>query len=263
MTARTRGRRLTRRRAGVLAVCVFVAIVLAVAGARLLAQAGHSTPVALRNALADYRALQGSQPPAGRPAPGVYTYAVAGWECAGVGPICLHRTLPRRAYLIVARSGPLLTIQVELSLQHLEAQRYRLTGTGRLLTWQRTRITILGVTQDDAGAISPPTTLALPATLRPGVHWTQRFTALGLPVRSANLVTGRRAVPVAGRNLPAWRIVSDSVTGGAHPGTERDVSWHSQALGLDLRFGIHRVIGGTFPYRLQLWASLLGTAPAR
>ena len=262
MTAETRGRRLTRRRAVALAICV-IAVVVAVVGTRLVEQAGHSTPVALRAALGDYHALQGSEPPAGLPAPGVYTYAVRGWECAGVGPICLHRTLPRRAYVVVARRGSLLTIQVELSLQHLEAQRYRITGAGRLLTWQRTRISILGVTQDDAGTISPPTTLALPATLRAGMRWSQRFTALGLPVRGVNLVAGRRAIAIAGRSLAAWRIVSNSVTGGDHPGTERDVSWHSQALGLDLRFGVHRVIGGTFPYRLQLWAWLLGTAPAR
>ena len=222
-----------------------------------------SQPASMRAAIATYRAAQGAAAPFGSPAPGVYTYAVSGWECAGIGPVCLHRTLPHTGYLIVTRRGALLTIEVDLSAQHQESQRFRVTDTGRLLLWQRTRISILGVTQVDANAAVPANTLALPATPHPGERWQQRFSTGGLPVTTANRIGPRRAVTIAGRSYPVWLIVSNSVTGGAHPGTERDMDWHSSALGLDLRFTIDRRIGGAFPYRLMLSAQLQNVSPAR
>jgi hypothetical protein len=241
-----------------------VVAIVAVAGAVVFVvlRGNGSTPVGRGRALDRYRALQGSAPATGVPAPGVYTYATSGWECAGVGSLCLRRSLPHRASVIVARHGALLTIETDLSAQHLEAQRYRVTARGRVLVWQRTRISILGVTQDDAHSIAPPTTLALPARLFTGERWTQRFTDQSLPVSGTNVVVAAAPVTVAGARLPAWRIVSTSVTGGAHPGTERDVAWHSARLGLDLRFTISRRIGGTFPYRLRASARLLSVRPA-
>jgi hypothetical protein len=243
---------------------VLVAIA-AVAGAVvfLVLRGNGSTPVGRSRAVARYVALQGSDPATGVPAPGVYTYATSGWECGGVGGLCLHRSLPHRAVVVVARRGPLLTVETDLSAQHLEAQRFRIVPRGRLLVWQRTRISILGITQDDAHAIAPPTTVSLPARLFAGERWTQAFRDEELPVRTASRVVRRGRVPVAGRPLPAWEVVSTSVTGGAHPGTERERSWHSQALGLDLRFAISRRIGGTFPYRLEVSARLLQVRPLR
>jgi hypothetical protein len=122
------------------------------------------------------------------PPPGVYTYALSGWECAGLGSLCLHRSLPHRAVVVVARHGRLLTVEVDLSAQHLEAQRFRITPHGRLLVWQRTRISILGVTQDDAHAIAPPTTLSLPARLSVGERWTQAFHEEDLAVHTSSRV---------------------------------------------------------------------------
>lgn len=242
---------------------VVVVVLAAVAGWLYLRREGGSQPVALRSAVAAYRAAQAGAAAAGVPAPGVYAYAVHGWECAGIGPICLHRTLPRTGYLIVTRRGDLLTVEVDLSAQHQETQRYRVTAAGRLLTWQRTRISILGVTQVDASAARPATTLALPGRLRAGERWRQRFSTGNLPVTTLNRVTGGSGVPVGGRTYPVWVIASSSVTGGPHPGTERDVAWHSAVLGLDLRFTIDRRITGAFPYRLVLSARLMSVHPAR
>jgi hypothetical protein len=242
---------------------VGVALVVGVGcAAYVLLRGNGSTPVARGRAIARYAALQGSAPATGVPAPGVYTYATSGWECAGVGALCLRRSLPHRASVIVTRHGALLTIEVDLSAQHLEAQRYRVTPNGRLLVWQRTRISILGVTQNDAHAIAPQTTISLPARLRTGERWTQRFTDEALPVSTSNAVGRVQPLVVSGQRVPAWKVVSTSVTGGAHPGTERDVAWHSTRLGLDLRFTISRRIGGTFPYKLQVTARLLDLRPA-
>ena len=242
-----------------------VVAIAAVAGAvaYLLLRGNSSTPVGRGPAIARYAALQGSAAPTGVPAPGVYTYATSGWECGGIGSLCLHRSLPHRAVVVVARRGPYLTVETDLSAQHLEAQRFRITPRGRLLVWERARISLLGITQDDAHAIAPPTTVSVPARLFAGERWIQAFHDEKLPVRTSSRVIRRGRVTVAGRSLPAWEVVSSSVTGGAHPGTERDESWHSPTLGLDLRFSISRRIGGTFPYRLEVTARLLRVTPLR
>jgi hypothetical protein len=250
------------RRRSLLAVAA-LALVLVAACAYLVLRSGHSTPVAERTAIARYRSLQGSAPATGDPAPGVYAYDVHGWECAGVGPLCLHRTLPSTAYAIVIRHGSSLTIEIDLSREHVEAERLTLTARGRLLAWERARISILGVTRDDAHAISPPTTLAVPAAPRAGMRWTQAFDDGGLPVSVVNRITGRTSIRVDGTPRTAWVITSASRTGGAHPGTERDSDWQDVTTGLDLRMTIDRRITGVFPYRLELTGQLRSTEPAR
>jgi hypothetical protein len=198
----------------------------------------------------------------GHPAPGVYTYAVSGFECGGVGPVCLHRRLPDRAYEIVTRHGSTLTVELDLSAQHIETQRFRLTPAGRMLAWQRTDISILGVSQDDASA-TVPATLALPARLRAGRRWTQSFHARQVRVHGRNTVLPARTVTVGGRSETCLTVVADSVTAGPHPGTEDDRDCIVPGSLLDVRFSIDRRITGTFPYRLELTAVLRSTTPQR
>ena len=250
------------RRRILLGVGVLVVVIVAV-GAYEVHRSGHSTPVAEQAAITRYRQLQGSAPVTGEPAPGVYAYAVHGWECGGVGPLCLHRNLPSIAYAIITRHGASLTIEIDLSAQHLEAERLTMTARGRLLAWERARISILGVTQDDAHAIAPPTTLAVPAHPRVGMRWTQRFHDSSLPVSVVNRITGRTTIEVGGHPRATWVIASSSTTGGAHPGTELDVDWQDVATGLDARMTINRKITGVFPYRLVLTGQLRSTEPAR
>jgi hypothetical protein len=241
---------------------VVIAITIGAAGYVVL-RSRHSTPVAERTAVARFRAVQGAAEAAGLPETGVYTYSVRGWECAGLGPLCLHRSLPSRAYAIVSRHGALLTIELDLSREHLEAQRFRLTPRGRLLVWQRTELSILGVSQDDAHTVSPETTLSVPASPHAGARWSQRFNDGGLPVSVENHVSRSEGIPVGDETLATWKIVSASITGGAHPGTEDDVDWLASDLGIDARFSIDRRIRGVFPYRLELTADLVSRSPAR
>ena len=243
-------------------VLIGLVVLLAVAvaaGAYEVYRSGRSTPVSERAALAKFRSAGAGG--GGKPAPGVYTYAVRGWECAGVGPVCVHRSLPPRAQLVVTRTGDELTLELDLSQQHLEAERHRVTPRGRLFVWQRTRISILGVTRDDAETLRPAT-LALPARPAVGDRWVQRFHAGGLPVVTRNTVIRSETADVGDRRIPCLLVVSRSVTGGAHPGTERDRDCQAQGLGLDAWFRISRDIGGVFPYRLEATGMLLAVSPA-
>jgi hypothetical protein len=248
----------------VLLGAVAILVVIVALGGYLVLGSRSSSPVAEQAAVARYRAIQRTLRPAGRPATGVYVYAVTGWECAGVGPFCIHRSLPARAYAIVTRRGDLETVEIDLSKEHLEAQRVRVTPRGNLLVWQRTRISILGVTQDDAHAISPPTTLALPAPLQVGARWHQAFHDESLPVSIENRIIRERRLTLGdGSTVETYEVVSTSTTGGAHPGTERDVDLRSEPLGLDVQMHIERHINGVFPYRLEATATLVSTRPAR
>lgn len=233
---------------------------LAVGGYAAWHRAGRSTPVRLSAALRTFRA--GGSALGGHPAPGVYTYAVSGFECAGIGPVCVHRPLPRRAYEIVTRRARTLTIELDLSAQHAETQRFRLTAAGRMLTWQRTTLSILGVSQDDATA-TVPATLALPARLRPGMRWTQSFHAGEVRVHGRNAILPARAFTVGGHRERCVTVVADSVTAGPHPGTEDDRDCIVPGSLVDVRFSIDRRITGTFPYRLELTASLRSATPQR
>jgi hypothetical protein len=223
---------------------------------------GHSTPVSQGAAVQRYRtttqAAAGGRPPE----TGVYSYAVDGWECAGVGPLCLHRTLPSRAELIVTRGRAGLTLELDVSAEHVEAKRYAERPDGRYLTWERTRLAFAGVTRDDAHATTPAT-LALPGKLHVGQRWTARFHDAGLPVVSTSKVLRRATVDVAGTPFETYVIQSVSTTGGAHPGTDRELAWHSVQLGLDLRLQISRQIHGVFPYRMEATGRLLELTPAR
>ena len=223
---------------------------------------GHSTPVSQNAAVERYRTETQAAPSGRPPRTGVYPYAVDGWECAGVGPLCLHRTLPQRAELIVTRGRAGLTLELDVSAEHVEAQRFAERPGGRYLSWRRTKLTFAGVTQDDAHATTPAT-LALPAKLHVGQRWTARFHDSGLPVVSTSTVLRRATVDVGGRSFPTFVIQSVSTTGGPHPGTDRELAWHSEQLGLDLRLQITREIHGVFPYRMQASTQLLDLTPAR
>jgi hypothetical protein len=182
------------------------------------------------------------------PRPGVHRYAQAGFEEAKAGPLKIHRTFPPRAILVVSGTGDVVQEEWRYSKQHLEATRTRVTSRGRYSVWQRTRLTMV-ITQDEAHA-AKPVTLSRPNHLRVGQHWVQDYRVGGVHSVSRNRVTGR-----CGQGC--FVVVADSVVSGAHPGTERDVTWESETSGLTVRETIDRHIGGAFPYRMHLEVRLI------
>jgi hypothetical protein len=182
------------------------------------------------------------------PRPGVYRYAQSGFEEAKAGPLKIHRAFPSRAILVVSGSGDVVQEEWRYSKQHLEATRTRVTPTGRYSVWQRTRLTMV-ITQDEAHA-TKPVTLSRPNHLRVGQDWVQDYTVGGVRSVSRNRVTGRCGPG-------CFVVVADSTVSGAHPGTERDVTWESETSGLTVRETIDRHIGGTFPYRMHLEVRLI------
>lgn len=192
--------------------------------------------------------VQSMLAPSVLPRPGIHQYAQSGFEEAKAGPLKIHRTFPPRAILVVSGTGDVVQEEWRYSKQHLEATRTRVTPTGRYSVWQRTRLAMV-ITQDEAHA-AKPVTLSRPTHLRVGQHWVQDYTVGDVRSVSRNRVTGRCG---AG----CFIVIADSTVSGAHPGTERDVTWESETTGLTVRETIDRKIGGTFPYRMHLVVRLI------
>jgi len=242
-------------------IVVGLIVVLLAAGAiswwRLSAGSGA---VSVDTAVREYQqAAEGSV--SGPPRPGVYTYALTGKECAGVAGLMLCRSFPTRATVILTREPHSITIELDLSQDHLETSRYTVRSDGLYLAWERTKI-VFGIAQDVSATVVPPS-LALPATLRVGQRWTEHFNTGGLPVVTLNQVARKATMAIAGTHVTAYEIDASSTTGGAHPGTETDVTWHAPDSGLDVRLIVHRKITGVFPYTMDADATLLSLQPLR
>lgn len=227
---------------------VLLVVVLAAAGCvaafLLLRQGSKATPAAAPATVEKQLA------PGVLPRAGVYRYAQSGYEEAKLGPLKIHRSFPKTGLLVVSGSGNLVQEEWRYSKQHLEATRNRVTPTGTYTTWERTRLQII-ITQDQADR-TKPAPLDLPATLHVGQRWTEDYTVNGIRSVSRNVVT-------RGCGAGCFVIVANSTVTGAHPGTERDVTWQSTKTGLPLRETIDRRIGGSFPYRMLLTVRLLPT----
>ncbi|MGH2390532.1 MAG: hypothetical protein ACRDIE_20210 [Chloroflexota bacterium] len=245
----------------ILLVAIGLVVVVGVACVAVWRRAAtSSSSVSVSTAVNQFRQAAGGSV-TGPPLPGVYTYSLHGNECAGVAGVHLCRSFPSRARMILTRKPGTVTIELDLSQDHIETSRYVVHPDGRYLASQRTKI-VFGIAQDD-NASTKPATLALPAALRVGLHWTQRFSAGGLPVTTTNRVVRQTTMAIGGAKVMVYEIDADSKTGGAHPGTENDVTWHSPSSGLDVRLTIHRRIGGIFPYTMDLDATLQSLKPLR
>jgi len=225
-----------------LAAVALLATVVAVAVFVLAYRGSTSTPAVAP------KTVRSNLAPGILPRPGIRWYAQSGFEDAKAGPLKIHRAFPSQGLLVVSGTGDVVQEEWRYSKQHLEATRTRVKPTGRYEVWERTRLTMV-ITQDEAHAATP-VTLSRPNHLRVGQHWVQDYTVGAVHSVSRNHVTGRCGPR-------CFVVVADSTVSGAHPGTERDVTWESETTGLTVRETIDRHIGGTFPYRMHLVVRLL------
>jgi hypothetical protein len=247
----------------ILAVVAIIVVAVAAVGGWFWWKARQpAAPEAPAAALDELHRLQPGAWHGANPQPGVYVLHETGRECAGVTGFSLCRNLPTTAQTIIARPAGDVLIENDLSVDHIEAYRLALRPAGAYQTWQRTKIVFAGIGQDDKTTVAPPS-LSLPANPHVGQTWTTQFMAGGLPVHTTNRIGSATTVTVGGTAYPVLVITSVSVTGGAHPGTETDVSWHSTQLGVDLRDTINRKIGGQFPYTLVYDGTMVSTHAAK
>ncbi len=251
-----------RRRRWLLVVAVLVVLALA-GGALAWWQAGRSDPVAPDAAVAAFRSDPGPPAPAGSlPLPGVYGYAVTGWECGGFGPICLRRDLPAGAELTLRRAGGGVQERLFLSEQHGEGRSLVRGDGGWRLAEQWSDLQFLGLGQQTTDTAEPQP-LVLPDDLAVGASWREQYRLRSVPVEATARVVRSETVQVGGQPVDTVVIATDTTLGGALAGTFRETTWYAPSLGVDVRRQVSRRIDGSFRYELELDARLLDAIPRR
>jgi hypothetical protein len=118
-------------------ILIGVAVAIAaVAGAVVfVVLRGNGSLVGRSRAVARHVALQGSDPATGLPAPGVYTYATSGWECAGGCSPGSARGSPSSASPRTTRTRQTLGLDLRFSISRRIGGTfpYRLEVSARLL----------------------------------------------------------------------------------------------------------------------------------
>ena len=249
-----------KRLAAVIALVVLVAI--AVGAYIVWNSAQKSTAANEGGALAEFRAkdIADTAPRAGVPAPGVYRYAVQGDESAGTGPLTAQRSLPAEAVYMITPVAGGYHEDLRLSEEHVEEARFRVEPTGSYATWRRTKITFLGIGEDDRTPVEPPS-LDHPSTLKVGATWGGEYRMGDLDTTYTGTVTGKETVSIDGAAVPVFVIQTKSSFTGSTPGTRTDTIRWSQKHSLPLSWTITQKTGGSSDYRIDAQMTLTSLTP--
>jgi hypothetical protein len=231
---------------------VALLLVLAVGAAFLWRGAHSSTAASEDTALAAFHERGGGTGPGspGTPAPGVYRFRQKGSESAGSGPLSVSRDLPPEAIYIVNAIPGGYHEDLRLAEEHVEEVRFQESPDGVRAHWRRTKVTFLGIGEDERDDVTPPS-LDHPADLTVGKAWSGRYRQGETAVSFSAKVTGRETLALDGRRIPVLvvRTVSD-FTGPTH-GTRTDTLWWSPKLSLPLRWTIAQKTGGENDYEIS------------
>lgn len=235
----------------------------AIAGGAWLWQAARSsTPVSADSALADFRAsdaVAGEERP-GVPRAGVYTYRQTGTEGAAGGPVDITRELPERARYVITPAPGGYDESLRFSQEHVEEVRFAVDARGTRAISRRTKVTFLGVGEDETADQVPPP-LDHPATLRVGREWDGRYVSGDVAVSFRSRVVGRGPVSIDDRQVMTFVIRTESTTGGSRPGTRRDELWWAPSVSLPLRWSIRQDYGGTTAFEMDAMLELESATP--
>lgn len=249
-----------RRLVAIIAVVVLAAV--AVGAYILWNNAQTSTAANEGGALAEYRAkgITDTAPRAGVPASGVYRYAVTGSESAGTGPLTAERSLPSEAVYMISPIAGGYHEDLRLSEEHIEEARFRVDPDGTYATWRRTKITFLGIGEDDRTPVDPPS-LDHPNPLKVGAKWGGTYAMGDITTTYTGTVTGKDTVQVDGAAVPVFIIQTKSAFTGPTPGTRTDtISW-STKLSLPVAWTITQKTGGSSDYQIDASMKLASGTP--
>jgi hypothetical protein len=249
-----------RRLVAIIAVVVLAAV--AVGAFILWNNAQTSTAANEGGALAEYRAkgITDTAPRAGVPASGVYRYTVTGSESAGTGPLTAERSLPPEAVYMISPIAGGYHEELRLSEEHIEEARFRVDPDGTYATWRRTKITFLGIGEDDRTPVDPPS-LDHPNPLKVGAKWGGTYTMGDIETTYTGTVTGKDTVQVDGAAVPVFVIQTKSAFTGPTPGTRTDtISW-STKLSLPVAWTITQKTGGSSDYQIDASMKLASGTP--
>lgn len=248
-----------------LRLVALVALIGAGVGAYMVWSGAHSSTAADQGgALADYRAKAGTEvtPPPGMPAPGVYRYRALGSESAGSGVVSATRPLPAEALYIISPITGGYHEDLRLSQEHLEEARYRVDDGAARVLWRRTKVTFLGVGEDDRSEVTPPS-IDRPATLSVGRRWGGRYVLGALSVEYRGRVISKGTATLDGTRIPIVVLRTESTFAGRTPGTRTDIVRWSPTLSLPVTWSIAQKTGGVADFAITADLRLQSGTPLR
>jgi hypothetical protein len=226
--------------------------------------AHSSTAVSQDGVLAEYRAkgVSDAPPAPGVPAPGVYRYRATGSESAGSGVLSASRSLPAEAVYVITPTEAGYHEDLRLSEEHVEEADFAVGERGASATWRRTKITFLGIGEDDRDAVEPPA-FDHPSTFAVGRSWKGAYTLGDLRVSYTGRITGRETAQLDGKPVEVFVIRTDSTFRGSTPGTRTDVLRWSPDLSLPVAWSITQKTGGDADFAIDADLTLISGVPQR
>lgn len=223
-----------------------------------------STAADQTDAVAEFRAkgVSDAAPAPGAPAPGVYTFRTSGSESAGSGVLSASRPLPPEAIYIVTPIAGGYHEDLRISEEHVEEARFSVSEVGTSATWRRTKITFLGIGEDDRSDVTPAA-LDHPATLPPGRSWKGRYSLGDIDVSYRGRVVGAETAQVDGASVPVVVIRTDARFSGSTTGTRTDVVRWAPSVNLPVTWSIDQKTGGEADYSISADLELVSTTPVR
>jgi hypothetical protein len=242
-----------------------LAVLLVLAGAAFWFWKGaqSSTLASEDTALADFhaRAAQGSfKPRPGVPTPGVYHFRQSGSETAGSGPLTVSRDLPPEAVYIASSTKLGYHEDLRHSQEHVEEVQFAVNPTGTVAVWRRSKVTFLGIGEDDKAAVTPPA-LDHPADLTVGRKWGSTYVNGKTTVTYHGEVLSKGSVTLDGHAVPTYLLRTDSTFDGPIAGTRRDDVTFAPTLALPVAWKIAQDTSGAADYSIRAELQLESAIP--
>jgi hypothetical protein len=225
-----------------------------------------STAVSQDGVLAEYRAkgVSDAPPAPGVPASGVYRYRATGTESAGSGVLSASRSLPAEAVYVITPTAGGYHEDLRLSEEHVEEADFAVGERGASATWRRTKITFLGIGEDDRDSVEPPAfDHPAPSKFSVGRSWKGTYRLGDLDVAYTGKVTGRETAQLDGTAVEVFVIRTDSTFRGSTPGTRTDVLRWSPELSLPVAWSITQKTGGDAEFAIDADLTLVSGVPQR
>jgi hypothetical protein len=242
-----------------------LAVLLVLAGAAFWFWRGaqSSTLASEDTALTDFRAraAEGSfDPRPGVPTPGVYHFRQSGSEHAGTGPLTVSRDLPAQAVYIVSSTKAGYHEDLRYSQEHVEEAQFGVDASGIRALWRRSKVTFLGIGEDDKAAVTPPA-LDHPAHMTVGRTWGSTYVNGKTTVTYTGEVLSKGSVSLDGHAVPTYLIRTDSTFDGPIHGTRRDVVAFAPSLALPVTWTVTQDTGGDADYSIDAELELESAVP--
>ena len=248
-----------------LRLVALIAVIGIAGGAYWVWNGAHTSTAADQNsALTEYRqqAVAATTAKPGVPAPGVYRYRSTGTESAGSGVLSASRPLPDEAVYVITPREDGYHEDLRLSEEHVEEANFRVDATGTIATWRRTKVTFLGIGEDDRDDVKPAS-LDHPAKLAVGKSWSGAYRLGDLSVTYTGKVTAKETATLDGKTIPVFVLRTDSSFTGSTPGTRTDVIRWSPALSIPVTWSIDQTTSGDADFTISAKLTLLSGAPLR